>query len=569
MSGVAPVAGDSACVKGTGCIPGKPSHMTELDRAGQNGTTRRRLSRRHAIGGVAALGIGWRLGTPTGDPALAGILVEPGIVPEESLRQPPTEQPLANGEAIDIRDFGAIGGATGTSIATAGADLAAIHAATGQDWLTAADSMDLAAFYLAQAAAEATGRTIHFPADDYIFTAPGFVHPRMRVDLGGSTVTNVRADSSRFVRSNRVFILGILAREDFDRFDAQGWTQWADGVARGDTTLANCTGPMPSVGDTLMIRTVTATSTPTLPEYTTWNEVAAVSGGTVTLAYPLEREMSTVAFVNFSAITTPKSWLAGNGEPHPYYCATGVRLANGTLISTDGPAFEVNAALDFEIDLRIHAPRGQAVYGNGWNRGRVRVAGVCGGPKGAIELAVGSALTTVEVDLRYSGEDDDSAGSVSGKYAHLQLGEHCEGCVVTGRLDMGDKPAMQGVTIPTGNRNLVDVEMVGHGITANAVVFASNSGTGNRVRGRYETGAGAEYFGRWSSGTGSDNWLEDATFSGSPRGGALRFQAANAGGARRVVAETGQLIFDPGATGNQVIDCDIPGGILGDALQGA
>lgn len=473
----------------------------------------------------------------------------------------------------DVKTYGAIGDGLGTTIAAAGGDIDTIRTDSGQAWLEETDTMDLAAFYLAQAA----GPRVYFPRDDYVFSAPGFLHADTMVDLGGSSVTNLQADPDTrgFVRSNRVFILGILAREDFDRFDSQGWTQQADTAAQNTRTLANVTGTLPSAGDTLMLRTLASTSSPTLPDYVTWNEVVDAVGTTVTLRYPLERAITSVRFVNYNAITTLKSTLAPGppqGEPHAYYCASNCRLVNGLLRATDGPAFEVNAALNFEIDVEIDAPKGQAVYGNGWNRGNVTVRGVCGGPKGPIELAVGSALTTVEVDLRYSGDDTaDEMGSGSGAYPHIQLGEYTESCVITGVLNMGSKPANHGFTSPTGNRNTVDVTMIGHGITANAIVFASNAGEKNTVRGTYDVGdtAGADYFCIWSAGTGARNFLLGAKFFGTVSTNGLRFSGPTLGGAIGCHVPNGTLTLDSGALGNVVLDTYVDGGITSGGDRGS
>lgn len=476
---------------------------------------------------------------------------------------------MAAARVVDVTQFGAIGGGLGTSIAAAGGNLSSIRSASGQSWLEATDSMDLAAFLLAQAVAESTGRSVFFPRDDYVFTAPGFLHAGVKVDLGGSTVTNTNTDATRFPRSNRVFLLGILARQDFDRFDTAGWTQQADTAAQDAVTLTNVTGTMPAIGAILMIRTLAATGSPdTLPSYTTWNEVASVSGTTITLKYPLELAITSVRFVNYNVITTRKDAMPGLGvgsaEPHVYYCAANASLTNGTLVATDGPAFEFNAALNTDIDVRIDARKGQAVYGNSLNRCRVRVAGTCGGPKGPIELAVGSALSIIDADLRYSGDDQASAmGLGSGSYPHIQLGEFTESCIVKGRLDMGGKPGNQGVTTPTGNRNTVDVEMTGRGLTANVVVFASNSGVGNRVSGRFEASTNADYFCLWSAGTGSNNWLENASFIGAPSANGLRFQKASAGGARNVTIPSGggQLVYDTSCGDNPVSNSYIADGI--------
>jgi hypothetical protein len=404
---------------------------------------------------------------------------------------------------------------------------------------------------------------VYFPKDRYIFTAPAFLHANVSVDLGRSTVTNISANATRFVRSNRVFILGILAREDFDRFGTQGWEQTADNITQHSRTITTVSGTMPSIGDTILIRTTASASSPTLPTYTTFNEVIDVSGTTITLKYPMELAVTAPKIVNFSKITTLKSTLVGTGEPHRYYAATNASIKNGTLVSTDGPAYEVNAALNADLDFEIYAKNGQGIYGNGMNRCRIRVRGVCGGPKGPIEIAVGSALTSIEADLWYSGTDTDSSGAVSGSYPAIQIGENTEQIHVRGILNLGNKPTNQGVTTPTANRNNVNVRMVAYGITANVVVFASNSGVGNRVSGHYEvsSAADADYFCLWSAGTGSDNWLENATFLGTASAGSLRFSGPSLGGAHGVKCYSGQLIFDTGALGNIVMDSYIAAGL--------
>jgi len=460
--------------------------------------------------------------------------------------------------ALDVRDYGAAGGGLGTTIADGGGDLVGIRAETGQDWMESTDSMDLAAFYRAQAAAEATGRGILFPKDTYVFTAPAFLHAGVRVDLGGSIVRGIATDATRFPRGNRVFVLGILAREDFDRFDAAGWTQQADSAAQDATTLTNVTGTMPAVGDVLMLRTLGSSSTPTLPDYTTWNEVKAVSGTTVTLRYPLERAITSVRFVNYNVITTRKDAMpglsVGSAEPHVYYCCANASLTNGTLAPADGPAFEFNAALNTDIDLRIDAPKGQAVYGNSLNRCRVRVAGTFGGPKGPVELAVGSALSTVDVDLQYSGDDQASAmGSGSGAYSLVQCGEYTESCIVRGRIDGGTKPTTLGITFPTGSRNRIMCDTIQRGNTTYAVTFPSNAGSGNRVGGHHIIGTATDEYARWSSGGGGDNWLENATFAGDQETAvAFNFLASSLGGIIGGRAPEGKLQFAAGTSGNVV-----------------
>jgi len=456
-----------------------------------------------------------------------------------------------NNQSLDVHAHGAVGGGLGTTVAAAGEDISAIRTETGQDWLQTSDSMDLVAFYRAQVAAESTRRTIRFPRDAYVFTGPAFLHAGVNVDLGGSTVTSTNTNASRFTRANRVFLLGILAREDFARFGAQGWEQTAADLAIDATTIANLTGTVPSIGDTLLIRTTTASGT--LPDYTTFNEVLGVVGATVTLRYPIERAMVDPIVINYSTITTLKSTLAGTGEPHRYYCCAHASLKNGTLVATDGPAFEPNGTLDCDIDVQINAPNGQAMYGNAFNRSRARVRGTFGGPKGAVEVGVGWALSTVEVDVAYSGIDTDSAGSVSGNYALVQMGENAERVTVRGQVDGGSKPSSHGVTFPTANRCTVDLQLVGRGITDQAVVFPSNAGIGNRVGGRYEISPIADYYARWTAGTGSDNWLEGASFSGDQSTlYSLWFEGSNLGGARGVDCPEGQLRFTSGTSGNIV-----------------
>lgn len=474
------------------------------------------------------------------------------------------------GDVVSVKDFGAVGGGLGTTISAAGADLATIRTETGQAWLQSTDSMDLAAFYRAQAHAEDTGGKVRFPRDSYVFTGPGFVHSGVSIDLDGSTVTNTNSDDSRFVRSNRVFLFGILAREDFDRFSSQGWEQTADNISQDDLQITTLSGTMPSAGDVLLLRTDAESGSPTLPSYTTFNEVVAVNEDDVTLRWPIEKAIASPIIVNYSTIVTLKSALATGGEPHRYYAPLRASLRNGVLVSTDGPAFEVNGALDCDIDVQIRAPKGQAVYGNGWNRCRVRVAGTFGGEKAPVELSVGSALSAVDLDLRYSGDDDSSEDVVSGSYALVQLGEYAEQITVRGRLDAGDKPANSGITIPLANRCKIDLELIGRAITQQAIAFSSNAGTGNRVRGRYEISSLASHYALWSNGGGGDNWIEDAAFSGDQSTiHCMRFSGASLGGARNVLCPEGQLLIDAGASGNVVIASYIREGMASSGPNGS
>ncbi len=474
-----------------------------------------------------------------------------GIYEWESFSDPLTISAVKT-RVIDVRDYGAVGGGLGTTVAAVGGNITTIRSETGQAWLQTTDSMDLVAFYRAQVAAEATGRSILFPGDDYVFTAPGFVHAGVEIDLDGSTVTNTNANASRFTRSNRVFLFGILAREDFARFATQGWEQTAANIAEGATSITSLTGTMPSAGDILLIRTTAAVGT--LPGYVTYNEVVGVAGATASLSVPVERAIVSPIIVNYSTITTLKSTLAVTGEPHRYYCAAGSVLRNGRLVATDGPAYEVNSSFKAVIDVTIDAPRGQGIYGNGYNRGYVRVRGRCGGPKSPIELGVGSALTRVHAELEYSGDDTDSVGSVSGDYPHIQIGEHCEAIHLTGRVRMGSKPATHGVTFPTANRCKVELDsLVGLGIVNNVVVFPSNAETGNEVKGGDYTFNAAEYSARWSAGTGSQSILRDVKFHGDQSTiYSLWFEGPNLGAAYDVHVPEGQLRFTTGATGNPV-----------------
>lgn len=462
----------------------------------------------------------------------------------------------ADTRAIDVRRHGAIGGGLGTTIAAAGGDLAAIRSDTGQEWLQSTDSMDLAAFYLAQAEAEAeaTGRGIIFPRDHYIFTTVGFVHSNIHIDLDGSVIECTTPGSAApFVRGNRVFLLGILAREDFDRFAAQGWEQTANNLDQGATTLTLTSGTAPAVGDVLLIRTTAQSGSPTLPSYTTFNEVAAVAGMTVTLRYPLEKAITEPKVINYSTITTLKSALVGGGEPHRYYCCAHSTIRNGTLRTVDGGGFEFNGALDCTIDVTLDTPRGQAVYGNALNRSHVRARGVVGGPKNFLEFGVGAALSTVDVDIAYSGDSTDTLGTAAGSYNVIQVGEYTYGTRIRGKINAGTWPGEYGVTFPQAEGNTVDVDMVALGITQAGVSFAGTASVlRNIVRGRIEVGAAAERYALWSSGGGGANVVDGVTFLGTPKQTAsILFGGPNLGAALDIDAPQGFLQFAAGASGNR------------------
>lgn len=461
---------------------------------------------------------------------------------------------------FNVMDYGAVGDDT----TIPGSALAAAQEQSGQEWLTTSDTLDTLAYFKAQAAADAAGGGIVEMPDlggdaligrDYQLTAPLIVHSNIHVVLNGSVLP--LDDGTRFTTSDRAFLFGMLTRQDYPRFAAQGWQYTADNVAQGARTLTNVSGGSYAVGDVVLIRSTAEDATipaSPIPTVSTFNVVSSFSGGTLTLYFPMEQAVTAPLIINFDAIETLKSDLVATGLPHRYYCALNASLTGTGVVkgqNQDSPPVNFLAAHGLNIDMRIEAPQAQLVYGGGLTRSHVKAWGRFGGLKNAIELGTGSALNTIEVDGEWSGIVP-GAGTMT-DYNLILVGEQSFKNKIKGRLRSYGQ--VRGFGIRDGSlNNQYEVDIESEGIASAAVVF---DGTGARVKGRIKCSS-ANYWLDYKTANGNN--VATVDFEGTPVN-AVRFRDDNNGIALNCNFPSGSATYS-GALG---VGSSILGGYLATA----
>lgn len=459
-------------------------------------------------------------------------------------------------DGVPVLRFGAR--AATTTITAAGMVLATVQAASGQAWLDANDTADLAAAYMAQAYVDRMGGgRVVYPnrGAPYYFSRTLFVHARVTHDLDGGEVigTGVSNNTPRnFVACGRPFVFGIMAREDFPRLSTLGLYRTAGDLAVSATTttaLQVVAGDVWNPGDVVLIRTTSTSENPPaptrpIPTVCTFNRVKAFDGAQITFEFPLEQAVAAPLLVNYSRITVIKQSIVGNGEPHVYYCADRASVINGTVTSEDDAAISWNSALACFVDIRAQAVNGFALTGNGWNRSyiRARPGSIWGGSKAALEIAVGSALSVFEIHAAFSGKIDPSIDPTS--YYIAQVGENAFRCTVRGVIDAGGRVCNNGLNA-IAVRGDYDLTLFNLNCQNAAVVL---KGDRQRVRGEYHS-LTTPYHCR-ASGVGD---RLRASFYGTPGNNiALFVEASNALVDEGSYFEAGKLSFNGLLSGNYV-----------------